>query len=107
MEIYLEILKMLEVYFDNEEWKKYFLRGGCYWFADYLHQRIKPSTIMINRQEEHCALYFSKGLYDVRGKISICGFHSATDREISFMKKNYIPKFDVIRLESYLEQMKA
>lgn len=103
MEVYLETLEMLEGYFNKKEWKKFFLRGGCYWLADYLHQRIKESTIMINRQEEHCALYFSKGLYDVRGKISMYGFHPATDREISFMKKNYIPKFDVSLLEMYLK----
>lgn len=57
---------------------------------------------MINRVEEHCAIRLSDGLYDVRGKISSYGFHRATDREISFMKKNYIPKFDTIMLEEYL-----
>ena len=57
---------------------------------------------MNNRVEEHCALCLKNGVYDVRGKISPYGFHPATEREISFMKKNYIPKFDVSIVEEYL-----
>ena len=57
--------------------------------------------------EEHCAIKLSDGLYDVRGKISSYGFHKATEREISFMKKNYVPKFDVKILEKYHESNAA
>lgn len=57
---------------------------------------------MINRIEEHCALYFENGLYDVRGRISVRNFHAASEREISFMKKNYIPKFDQEQLEKFI-----
>ena len=102
MELYLKTLELLESYFNTKDWKWYFLRGGCFWLADYLHKRIEDSVLMINRMEEHCAILLSNGLYDVRGKISSCGFHPATEREISFMKKNYIPKFDVNMLEKYL-----
>lgn len=102
MEIYIELLKLLEDYFKVKGWKNYFLSGGCYWFAEYLNQRIYNSVLMINRMEEHCAIQLSNGLYDVRGKISPYGFHVASEREISFMKKNYIPKFDVNMLEKYL-----
>lgn len=102
MELYLRILELLESYFNTKDWKRYFLQGGCYWFADYLNQRICDSVLMINRMEENCAIKLSDGLYDVRGKISSYGFHKATEREISFMKKNYIPKFDVKMLEKYL-----
>ena len=102
MELYLRTLELLERYFNTKDWKQYFLQGGCYWFADYLNQQICDSILMINRLEEHCAIRLSDGLYDVRGKISPCGFHRATEREISFMKKNYIPKFDVTMLEKYL-----
>lgn len=102
MYFYKMILNILEDYFEESGWKKLFLNGGCYWLADTLHQGITGSRIMINRIEEHCALYFENGLYDVRGKISARDFHIAGEREISFMKKNYIPHFDVNRLEQYL-----
>ena len=102
MELYLKTLELLESYFNTKVWKWYFLQGGCYWFADYLNQRISDSVLMNNRMGEHCAIRLSEGLYDVGGKISSYGFHRATDREISFMKKNYIPKFDVKMLEKYL-----
>ena len=104
MEIYLKTLELLEGYFNTKEWKNYFLQGGCYWFADYLHKRIKDSVLMINRQEEHCSIRLTDGLYDVRGRISAYGFHPASEREICFMRKNYIPKFDVNLLETYLEK---
>lgn len=93
----------LSCYFAGKEWKKLFLNGGCYWLANVLHQGIAESVFMINRIEEHCALYFEHGLYDVRGKIPGENFHAATDREISFMRKNYIPKFETKTLERYLE----
>ena len=103
MEIYNELLQAIGTYFGEKDWKKYFLAGGCYWFANYLHLKIQDSVLMINRVEEHCALHFENGLYDVSGRISSSGFHVATEREISFMQKNYVPKFDVALLENYLE----
>ena len=99
---YRKILCALENYFAEEDWKNKFLTGGCYWLANILHQRIKDSVIMINRIEEHCALYFENGFYDVRGRISVRNFHAASEREISFMKKNYIPKFDQDQLEKFI-----
>lgn len=102
VDFYATVLTILENYFAESGWKKLFLNGGCYWLADTLHQGIDRSRIMINRMEEHCALYFENGLYDVRGRISSKGFYAAGEREINFMKKNYIPKFDVKRLEQYL-----
>ena len=83
-------------------WQKNFLNGGCFWLASILHQGIDGPVFMINRVEEHCALYFENELYDIRGRISVQNFHPASEREISFMKKNYVPKFDVKKLEEYL-----
>ena len=57
---------------------------------------------MINRTEEHCGLFFENGLYDVRGKISTFQFRDATEKDINFMKKNYVPHFDTQALENYL-----
>ena len=102
MEYYRRVLEALEHYFRGNGWQKNFFNGGCFWLASILHQGIDGSVFMINRVEEHCALYFENGLYDIRGWISAQNFHPASEREISFMKKNYVPKFDVKKLEEYL-----
>ncbi|MBQ7839471.1 MAG: hypothetical protein IJ390_03160 [Lachnospiraceae bacterium] len=108
MDIYYKVLYLLELYFKESNWKRYFLHGGCYWLTNYLHYHISDSVIMINRQTEHCALYFEQALYDVTGRIDKNSFHIASEREISFMKKNYVPKFDTNKLEQYLkEKLKA
>lgn len=102
LQYYRNILRLLERYFANKDWKNLFLTGGCYWLADTLHQGINGSVIMINRIEEHCALFFGNGLYDVRGRIPKTDFHAAAEQEIQFMKKNYRPKFDAEKLNQYL-----
>lgn len=102
MNYYKKIIDALACYFSRNGWEKLFLTGGCYWLANMLHRGINESVFMINRMEEHCALYFENGLYDVRGQISMKNFHIASEREISFMKKNYIPKFATEELEQYL-----
>lgn len=102
MQYYEKILNALKSYFNSKSWKELFLHGGCYWLANVLYQGIPSSQIMINRMEEHCALQFNNGLYDVRGKISPKYFKIAKVKDISFMQKNYVPKFDVEKLEEYL-----
>ncbi len=99
---YTKMLSLLEAYFAVSGWKHFFLDGGCYWFASTLQKGIRDSVIMINRIEEHCALAFEDGLYDITGRISVKNFHRASMREISFMKKNYIPHFNTEELEEYL-----
>ncbi len=105
MDFYICILTILHGYFENDGWQRYFLSGGCFWLASYLQHGIKKSVIMINRVEEHCALYFEQGLYDVRGRISKYNFHRASERELRFMEKNYIPQFDVQKLEHYIQSV--
>lgn len=104
MQYYIKIMDLLAKYFKENKWQRYFLYGGCYWLANYLHGVINDSVIMINRMEEHCALYFNGGLYDVTGKISMKNYVVAGERELSFMKKNYIPKFDTCKVQQYLEE---
>ena len=106
MQYYEKFVSALEEYFKEKNWKKLFLQGGCYWFAKTLHQGIPMSHCMINRAEEHCGLFFENGIYDVSGKVSSSDFRYATERDISFMKKNYVPHFDTKSLESYLEKNK-
>ena len=72
MEIYIELLKLLENYFQVKDWKN---------IVQFSYQT---------------------GLYDVRGRVSSYEFYTATEREISFMKKNYILKFDINMPEKYL-----
>lgn len=103
MDYYKMILGALERYFNNRTWRKLFLEGGCYWLADILQKGIPDSYIMINRAEEHCGVCFGNGLYDVSGKISAKFFRRAEERDISFMRKNYQPKFDKEGLEQYLK----
>lgn len=104
MEFYKRIIEALAAYFNFGNWQRLFLEGGCYWLASVLHQGIPDSYFMINRMEEHCALHFEEGLYDIRGRIPEKNFRIATERDISFMKKNYIPHFDTSDLESYLQK---
>ncbi len=99
---YARVLTLLEDYFAFSSWKRLFLSGGCYWLAQTLHRGIQGSEIMINRIEEHCALAFEDGVYDVTGRIPAGNFHKASTREINFLKKNYIPHFDTGKLEAYL-----
>ncbi|MBQ7839208.1 MAG: hypothetical protein IJ390_01775 [Lachnospiraceae bacterium] len=107
MEVYEKVLRALECYFGRKDWKKLFLCGGCFWLAEFLHERIPGSYLIINRAQEHCALCFDGGLYDVSGKISMKGFEKATERQISFMRKNYVPKFDTGKLKEYLNAVPA
>lgn len=104
MDTYTKVLILLDNYFKGLNWKSLFLFGGCYWFANYLHGRIPGSIIVIDRVHEHCAIQIGGKTYDVTGRVSNKNYHKASDRELSFMKKNYIPKgFDENHLKKYLD----
>lgn len=109
MEVYEKVLSLLKEYFEvsykgRDGYKNLFLNGGCYWLASYLNGLIPGSYLLINRVEEHCALCVGGKAYDITGMISSKGYHKASDREISFMKKNYKPRFEVVCLEKYLAE---
>lgn len=104
MDVYWKIISLLREYF-GEDTKEMFLSGGCYYLADVLHKEIPSSHIMINRWKEHCATQIERyGIYDITGRVSAYGFCYATPRDIAFMKKNYIPKFDKEVLSPYLQE---
>lgn len=105
MQYYQTVIGILEAYFHAPGWEKQFLNGGCYWLAKTLKRGIQDSVIMINRVQEHCALFFEGGLYDIRGKISLRNFRFASERDLQFMEKNYVPKFDAEKLDQYLRRM--
>lgn len=102
MQYYQTVIGILEAYFQDAGWEKQFLNGGCYWLAKTLKRGIRDSSIMINRVQEHCALFFEGGLYDICGRISLRNFRIASERDLQFMEKNYVPKFDAEKLDQHL-----
>lgn len=104
MEYYEKLLRELKQYFKTCRWKDYFLCGGCYWLANLLQQHIPDSYLVINYEKEHCALFFNNGVYDVTGRISKRGFVEAVDDDIGYMMQEYIPDFNVAKLEKYLQE---
>lgn len=109
MDYYERVMTALEEYFhviQKKDWKKLFLTGGCYWLADYLCRGIPGSYLVINRAEEHCAVWIQGSVYDVRGKISGKNFRRATERDISFMKKNYVAGDEVRAAGEWMRERK-
>lgn len=102
MDYYEQVMDALREYFEatgKKDWEKLFLNGGCYWLAEKLCRGIPGSYLVINRMEEHCAVWIEGGVYDVRGKISGKNFRRATERDISFMRKNYVAGEEVKEAE--------
>jgi len=100
LEEYEKVKRFLGRYFSNKDWYELFLYGGCYWFANYIKNRVDGSYLMINRQAEHCGVCIGGKLYDITGRISKEGYIVAGEREMSYMKRNYKPDFDIERLET-------
>lgn len=100
---YNQIISKIKEYFKEENCEELFLHGGCFFLANYIHSKIPGSYLVLNKQQEHCAININGKIYDIRGKISSNGFSKATDRNISYMKKNYKPNFNTEKLLEYLE----
>lgn len=81
-----------------------FTKGGCYWLAKTLHQYIPGSEIVFNRRAQHCACWFDNGVYDISGRISGTGFYPATSRDMDYMKKHFVPYFDVKPIGEHVEK---
>lgn len=105
MDTYYKVIIAIRQFYKGKDVNDLFLYGGCYWLANYLCSNIPGTYIMINRVQEHCATTIEHGLYDITGKIGKKDYTHATNRQIQFMKKNYIPKFNVKELEQYLKTM--
>ena len=50
----------------------------------------------------HCGIYFNHGLYDITGKINAKGYVVASDKDKLYMRKHFIPVFDVLKLEQHV-----
>lgn len=101
-EVYAITIQKIKNYFGDDRAEELFLHGGCYWLADYLHRQMELSFIMFNKEKEHCAIEFCHELYDITGRISSQKYQPATERNINYMRKYYIPSFDVQQVERYL-----
>ncbi len=101
---YEEIIQRIKIYYGSQFQEELFLKGGCYWLADYLHRHLTSSFIMMNKEQEHCAIEIQNQLYDITGKISSRRYVWANERNLAYMKKHYRPNFNVRALERYLEQ---
>ncbi len=102
LEVYRKCVQKMKEYFGERFDEQLFLQGGCYWFAEFLHRHTMQSFIMMNKEQEHCAIEIGNDLYDITGKIPKRGYKWATRRNIEYMKKQYKPSFNVTRLERYL-----
>ncbi len=104
MQYYEMLVSALEQYFAGQkDWKSYFTEGGCYWFASRVCDNTPGAYLMVDRGGEHCAVSIGAGVYDIGGKVCRKHFHPASDHEVAFMRKHYVPQFDTSRVEAYLQ----
>ena len=101
-EVYRKCVQKMKDYFGEQYDEQLFLQGGCFWFAEFLHRHTMQSFIMMNKEKEHCAIEIGNELYDITGKIPKRGYNWATKRNLEYMKKQYTPSFNVLKLERYL-----
>ena len=106
MDYYDKLVLALQNYFHSSSWKNKFLYGGCYWFANKVQKNNPASVLFFNEKKQHCAVYMHGGLYDVTGRISPNGYHLANDDDIKYMKKKFVPDFELDKLETYLDECK-
>ena len=51
----------------NCDAKTYFTNGGCFEFAQVVKKYIPMSQIMINKENDHCAIAYRGNIYDATG----------------------------------------
>ena len=103
-----------------EDARDIFLHGQCYDFAKVLKHYITNSFIVINNNEDHCAVQFQGRIYDANGDVTDkFNGHIATEDDINYMENNFsIPEksmkngkrisewlIDAIREYGYLEYL--
>lgn len=81
-----------EVYEDDgyEDARDIFLCGQCYEFAKVLNHYITNSFIVINQNNDHCAVQFQGRIYDANGDVTdkFIG-HIATEKDINCFENNF------------------
>lgn len=102
IERYEKLILTIKEYFNGKDVFYLFLHGGCYWLALTLHKYISESEIVFNRKQQHCASLIGQKVYDIRGRISSEGFRIATEKDMKYMQKHFVPCFDTEALIRYL-----
>ena len=102
LKIYKKLIAAIRQYCAGRDVNYMFLHGGCYWLASILHEYIPDSNIVFNRKFQHFACQFNRGIYDIRGRIMSEGFTIATEKDMAYMRKHFIPYFDTEALNGYV-----
>lgn len=102
VELYEKIIWAIKDYFTGKDVLYLFLHGGCYWLALTLHNYISESEIVFNQKQQHCASLIDHKVYDIRGRISSEGFCIATEKDMKYMQKHFVPCFDTEAISHHL-----
>lgn len=97
-----KLISGIKEYFAGKDVSNLFLHGGCYWLALTLNKYIPDSDIVINRKGQHCACLINQKVYDIRGRISSEGFSVATEKDMKYMQKHFVPCFDTDAISRHL-----
>ena len=103
MDIYDQIVKAIRDYLQIDDYQSMFLSGGCYWFAATVASLVPNAYLMLNRSKEHCAVMVDQRLYDITGRISKDGYVYASEKEVQYMKKHYVPRQNLTSLDMYIQ----
>ena len=96
IEKYYDICDAILACFDTVKHGKYVLtHGGCFWFANKIHEHIPSSYIVLNRGMQHCAVMIDNSVYDATGSICKQNFVLASAKDIEYMQKNFKPNIDL------------
>lgn len=105
IEIYEKLILAIKDYFAGKDVLYMFLHGGCYWMAMTIHKYIPDSDIVFNQKMQHCAWLINQKVYDIRGRISSEGFSIATEKDMKYMEKHFVPCFDTDAISHYLNMV--
>lgn len=68
--IYEKLINAVKQYFAHKDIYSVLLHGGCYWLTSALHEYIPDSDIVFHRKCSIVPVPLTRGVYDVRGRIS-------------------------------------
>lgn len=105
IEIYEKLILAIKEYFAGKDVLYLFLHGGCYWLALILNKYISDSEIVFNRKRQHCACLINQKVYDIRGRIPGEGFYIATEKDMKYMQKHFVPCFDTDAISRHLSMI--
>ena len=84
--------------------KYYLTHGGCFWFARFVCDRIENAELMISRRLQHCAVGIDGKVYDITGRLDAKWFMPASNSDIQYMRKHFVPCFNIQEIERRLRE---